>query len=42
MMRIYYQYCEKYFGDIVKIVRPSQRLGLIAAKNYGAKFATGK
>lgn len=35
------EYCEKHFGDIVKILRPPKRLGLIAAKNYGAKYATG-
>ncbi len=28
-------YCEEHFGDIVKILRPPKRLGLIAAKNYG-------
>ena len=34
-------YCEKHFGDIVKILRPTKRLGLIAAKNYGGRLATG-
>lgn len=34
-------YCEEHFGDIVKILRPPKRLGLIAAKNYGGRFATG-
>jgi polypeptide N-acetylgalactosaminyltransferase len=34
-------YCKKHFGDIVKIYRPTKRLGLIAAKNYGARKATG-
>jgi polypeptide N-acetylgalactosaminyltransferase len=31
-----------HFGDIVKILRPNKRLGLIAAKNYGARHATGE
>jgi polypeptide N-acetylgalactosaminyltransferase len=35
------EYCEKHFGNIVKIFRPPKRLGLIAAKNYGGKQATG-
>jgi glycosyltransferase involved in cell wall biosynthesis len=30
-------YCDEHFGDIVKILRPPKRLGLIAAKNYGIK-----
>jgi hypothetical protein len=34
-------YCEEHFGDIVKILRPPKRLGLIAAKNYGGRQATG-
>ncbi len=34
-------YCEEHFGDIVKILRPPKRLGLIAAKNYGGRHATG-
>ncbi len=34
-------YCEKHFGDIVKILRAPKRLGLIAAKNYGGRHATG-
>ena len=34
-------YCEKHFGNIVKILRPTKRLGLIAAKNYGGRYATG-
>ena len=35
------KYCEEHFGDIVKILRPPKRLGLIAAKNFGARQATG-
>ena len=34
-------YCEEHFGDIVKILRPEKRLGLIAAKNYGGRRAVG-
>jgi polypeptide N-acetylgalactosaminyltransferase len=34
-------YCEEHFGDIVKILRAPKRLGLIAAKNYGGRHATG-
>jgi hypothetical protein len=30
-------YCDKYFGDLVRILRAPTRLGLIKAKNYGAK-----
>ncbi|UJR37273.1 hypothetical protein I4U23_029982 [Adineta vaga] len=35
------EYCEKHFGDLVRILRAPNRLGLIKAKNYGAKNATG-
>ena len=35
------KYCQEHFGDIVKILRPPKRLGLIAAKNYGGRQATG-
>ncbi|CAF0867099.1 unnamed protein product, partial [Rotaria sordida] len=34
-------YCEEYFGDFVRILRAPARLGLIKAKNYGARNATG-
>ena len=34
-------YCAKHFGDIVKILRAPKRLGLIAAKNFGGRYATG-
>ncbi len=34
-------YCEEHFGEIVRIIRAPQRLGLIAAKNFGAKEAVG-
>ena len=34
-------YCAENFGDIVRILRPPKRLGLIAAKNYGGQNATG-
>ena len=34
-------YCEEHFGDIVKILRTPKRLGLIAAKNFGGRQATG-
>lgn len=34
-------YCNEHFGEIVKILRPKERLGLIAAKNYGGKQAVG-
>jgi len=34
-------YCEEHFGEIVKILRPPTRLGLIAAKNYGGRHAVG-
>ena len=34
-------YCEEHFGDIVRILRPTKRLGLIAAKNYGGRRARG-
>ncbi len=34
-------YCKKHFGNIVKILRAPKRLGLIAAKNYGGRVATG-
>ena len=30
-------YCEEHFGELVKILRAPTRLGLIKAKNYGAK-----
>ncbi|CAF1122170.1 unnamed protein product [Adineta ricciae] len=35
------EYCEEHFGDLVRILRAPTRLGLIKAKNYGAKNATG-
>ena len=34
-------YCKQHFGSIVKILRAPKRLGLIAAKNYGGRYATG-
>ena len=34
-------YCEEHFGSIVKILRPTKRLGLIAGKNYGGRHASG-
>lgn len=34
-------YCEEHFGEIVRILRPEKRLGLIAAKNYGGRRAVG-
>jgi polypeptide N-acetylgalactosaminyltransferase len=34
-------YCDEYFGDIVRILRTPKRLGLIAAKNFGGRNATG-
>ncbi len=30
-------YCEEHFGDLVRVLRAPTRLGLIKAKNYGAK-----
>lgn len=30
-------YCAKHFGDLVRILRVPTRLGLIKAKNYGAR-----
>ena len=30
-------YCEENFGDLVKILRAPERLGLIKAKNFGAR-----
>jgi len=30
-------YCEEHFGDLVRILRAPTRLGLIKAKNFGAK-----
>ncbi len=30
-------YCEEHFGELVRILRAPTRLGLIKAKNYGAK-----
>ncbi len=30
-------YCEEHFGDLVRILRAPTRLGLIKAKNYGAR-----
>ena len=30
-------YCDEHFGDLVRILRAPTRLGLIKAKNYGAK-----
>ncbi|CAF0774469.1 unnamed protein product [Adineta steineri] len=34
-------YCEEHFGELVRVLRAPSRLGLIKAKNYGAKNATG-
>ena len=34
-------YCEEHFGSLVRILRAPKRLGLIAAKNYGGRHATG-
>ncbi|CAF5217111.1 unnamed protein product, partial [Rotaria magnacalcarata] len=34
-------YCEEHFGELVRILRAPTRLGLIKAKNYGARNATG-
>jgi polypeptide N-acetylgalactosaminyltransferase len=34
-------YCQENFGDIVKVLHSPNRLGLIAAKNYGGRVATG-
>ena len=33
-------YCEQHFGEIVKIIRTPERLGLIAGRNFGVKQAT--
>lgn len=30
-------YCEEHFGDLVRILRAPTRLGLIKAKNFGAR-----
>ncbi len=30
-------YCDEHFGDLVRVLRAPTRLGLIKAKNYGAK-----
>ena len=30
-------YCEEHFGDLVRVLRAPFRLGLIRAKNYGAR-----
>ena len=30
-------YCEEKFGDLVKVLRAPERLGLIKAKNFGAR-----
>ncbi len=30
-------YCEEHFGELVRVLRAPMRLGLIKAKNYGAK-----
>jgi len=30
-------YCEEHFGELVRVLRAPTRLGLIKAKNYGAK-----
>lgn len=30
-------YCEEHFGDLVRILRAPSRLGLIKAKNFGAR-----
>ena len=30
-------YCEEHFGELVRVLRAPFRLGLIRAKNYGAK-----
>ena len=35
------EYCEEHFGDAVKILRPSKRVGFIVGKNLGARQATG-
>ncbi|CAF0715034.1 unnamed protein product [Brachionus calyciflorus] len=35
------EYCRKHFGNIVRILRTPKRLGLIAAKNFGGRQATG-
>ncbi|CAF1256559.1 unnamed protein product [Adineta steineri] len=34
-------YCEEHFGELVRVLRAPSRLGLIKAKSYGAKHATG-
>ncbi|CAF1233072.1 unnamed protein product [Adineta ricciae] len=34
-------YCEEHFGDLVRVLRAPTRLGLIKAKNYGGRNATG-
>lgn len=31
------EYCRQHFGELVKIVRAEERLGLIRAKNLGAR-----
>jgi polypeptide N-acetylgalactosaminyltransferase len=35
------EYCEEHFGDAVKILRSSKRVGFIVGKNLGARQATG-
>lgn len=30
-------YCEENFGELVRVLRAPKRLGLIKAKNFGAK-----
>ena len=30
-------YCEEHFGELVRVLRAPTRLGLIKAKNYGAR-----
>ena len=34
------EYCDEHFGDLVRILRAPNRLGLIKAKNYGARNGT--
>jgi hypothetical protein len=30
-------YCDEHFGDFVRVLRAPTRLGLIKAKNFGAR-----
>lgn len=30
-------YCEEHFGELVRVLRAPTRLGLIKAKNFGAR-----